>query len=83
VQARTYLVNLTSRRAVVLFLISLVCGAVFIVAGVGLPWTPALVVSAYGAVLLYCAKVLLVPHSEMTNNSPYFLGFFVLPDLLT
>lgn len=72
---RTYLVNLTSRRAVHLFIISLACGIVCIAADIGLPWTPALVVCAYGGVLLYCAKVLLVPHSEMTNNSPYFLGF--------
>jgi hypothetical protein len=83
VNPRTYLVNLTSRRAVILFLISLACGTLFIVADIGLPWTPALVVCAYGAVLLYCAKVLLVPHSEMTNNSPYFLGFlFFLISLL-
>lgn len=82
-QVRTYLVNLTSRRAVVLFIISLVLGSFFIGAGIGLPWTPALVVAIYGSVLLYCAKVLLVPHSEMTNNSPYFMGFlFFLISLL-
>jgi hypothetical protein len=83
VQLRTYLVNLTSRRAVHLFTISLACGILFIVDDIGLPWTPALVVCAYGAILLYCAKCLLVPHSEMTNNSPYFLGFlFFLISLL-
>jgi hypothetical protein len=83
VNPRTYLVNLTSRRAVILFLISLACGTVFIGADIGLPWSPALVVCAYGVLLLYCAKALLVPHSEMTNNSPYFLGFlFFLISLL-
>ena len=82
-QPKTYLVNLTSRRAVILFMILLGLGTVFIAADIGLPWSPALVVIAYGTVLLYCAKVLLVPHSEMTNNSPYFLGFlFFLISLL-
>jgi hypothetical protein len=83
VQLRTYLVNLTSRRAVNLFLISLAAGSVLITADIYLPWSPAVVVIAYGGVLFYCAKVFLVPHSEMTNNSPYFLGFlFFLISLL-
>jgi hypothetical protein len=80
---RKYLINFTSRSAAKLFLLCLICGAFLIVLDVGLPWTPALVVIAYGVVLLYCAKELLVPHSEMTNNSPYFLGFmFFLISLL-
>jgi hypothetical protein len=75
VQLRTYLANLSSRDAALLFVAALVLGTFLIGASIGLPWTPALVVCAYGALLLYSAKALLVPHSEMTNNSPYFLGF--------
>ncbi len=80
---RKYLVNLTSRRAVILFIASMALGALLIWGDVGLPWTPAIVVGAYGALLLYCEVSLLVPHSEMTSNSPYFLGFlFFLISLL-
>jgi hypothetical protein len=75
VKPRTYLANLTSSRAAHFFIICLICGALLIVGNVALPWAPALVVVLYGSVLLYCAMVLRVPHSEMTNNSPYFLGF--------
>lgn len=82
-QLRRFLVDLTSRRAVNLFVGVLCVGSVFIAANLGLPWTPALLVAAYGSVLLYCAGVLLVTHSDMTNNSPYFLGFlFFLISLL-
>jgi hypothetical protein len=72
---KAYLVNLTTRRAAVLFLEALLLGSLSIILRIGLPWTPALFVTAYGIVLLYSEKVCLVSHSEMTNNSPYFLGF--------
>lgn len=32
-------------------------------------------VLVYGLLLFYAAKAFFVSHSEMTNNSPYFLGF--------
>ena len=72
---RNYLLNLTTKRAAHLFFASLVLGGACIVLGFGLPWTPALVVVAYGLVLWYAEKAFRVSHSEMTNNSPYFLGF--------
>src|SRR5258706_281978 len=75
VQLEVFLINLDSRRAVKLFIIFLAVGILLIAADIALPWSPALLVIAYGVILLYCAKVYLVPHSEMTNNSPYFLGF--------
>jgi hypothetical protein len=72
---KKYLLNLTARRASHLFLLALVAGLISIWFEVGLPWIPALLVFFYGLLLLYAAKVLYVSHSEMTNNSPYFLGF--------
>src|SRR5690242_770686 len=72
---KEYLLNLTSRRAFHLFLLALVVGAISIWSDLLLPWIPAFVVLAYGLTLFYAAKVLFVSHSEMTNNSPYFLGF--------
>jgi hypothetical protein len=75
VTVKNYLLNLTTRRAADLFFAALVLGIIFILSGFGLPWTPGIVVAAYGSVLLYAEKVCLVSNTEMTNNSPYFLGF--------
>jgi hypothetical protein len=72
---RTYLVNLTSRRAAKLFIAFFVIGVACTLADFGLPWSPALLVAAYGLLLLYTEKVYVVAHAEMTINSPYFLGF--------
>lgn len=72
---RTYLVNLTARRAALLFFAALVLGIVSIGFGLGLPWVPAIIVAAYGGVLLYAEKQYRVSYNEMTSNSPYFLGF--------
>ncbi len=81
---RAYFLNLTSRRAVLLFLMALGAGAILIVANVCLPWSPPLIVVIYGSVLLVTAKFYRVPHSDMTNNSPYFLAFlFFLLSLAT
>jgi hypothetical protein len=73
----SYLLHLTSRKAFHLFFIALVIGSLSTWYEVGLPLVPALVVVIYGSLLLYSAKSLLVSHSEMTNNSPYFLGFLL------
>jgi hypothetical protein len=75
VTIKTYLVNLTTRRAASLFFGGLLIGVICILSGFGLPWSPGIVVAAYGCVLWYAEKVCLVSHTEMTNNSPYFLGF--------
>lgn len=72
-----FLLNLTSRRAVHIFLWAFVLGALSVWFNILVPWLPATLVLLYGCVLLYTAKVLLVSHSEMTNNSPYFLGFLL------
>jgi hypothetical protein len=72
---KAFLVDLTTRRAAYLFIGALVLGILAIVFRFGLPWTPALIVAAYGIVLFYAEKVYMLTHSEMTNNSPYFLGF--------
>jgi len=40
-----------------------------------LPWVPVLVVLLYGLTLFYATTFLYVSLSEMTSNSPYFLGF--------
>lgn len=40
-----------------------------------LPWFPALVVAVYGSCLVYAEIKGHVSHSDLTNNSPYFLGF--------
>lgn len=74
-EARVYLLNLSSRRATNLFLAAFVVGSLSIWFDFLVPWLPALLVIAYGSVLLYTARSLLITHSEMTNNSPYFLGF--------
>lgn len=72
---REYLLTLTSRKAYQLFLIAAVLGSLSIWFDIGVPWLPAVIVAFYGMLLFYSAKVCLVTHSEMTNNSPYFLGF--------
>jgi hypothetical protein len=72
---REYLLNLTTQRAAKLFGVFLGIGSISILSNVGLPWIPALAVVAYGGLLLYSAVKYLVPLSESTNNSPYFLGF--------
>ena len=41
----------------------------------GLPWLPALVVACYGSCLVYAEIEGHVAHSDLTKNSPYFLGF--------
>ena len=74
---RRFLLNLTSRRAFDLFLAAFFVGALSIWYNFFVPWFPAAIVVVYGCVLFYSAKVLLVAHSEMTNNSPYFLGFLL------
>jgi hypothetical protein len=62
----------------------LILGGASIQAELALPWTPGLIVAAYGGVLLYSEMACGVTHAEMTNNSPYFLGFiFFLFSLLT
>jgi hypothetical protein len=75
VSVKNYLLNLTTKRAAHLFFVSLFLGGACIALGLGLPWTPAIVVFAYGSVLWYVEKAFRVSHTEMTNNSPYFLGF--------
>ena len=72
---KTYLLNLTTRRAVIMFLAAFGLGLISIVFGFGLPWVPAIIVAIYGSILLYAEKEYLVSLSEMTSNSPYFLGF--------
>lgn len=58
-------------------------GAAMIAADIALPLSPAFVVAGYGATLLYSEIVFLVPHADLTNNSPYFLGLlFFLTSLL-
>jgi hypothetical protein len=80
---KKYLMDLTSRRAAKLFVLTFVLGAVCIALNFGLPWTPGILVAAYGSILLYAEAVCFVSHAEMTNNSPYFLGFiFFLFSLL-
>lgn len=82
--AKDFLRDLTTRRAAYLFVAALVLGSLAIVLGFGLPLIPAIIVAAYGSVLLYVEKAYLVSHAEMTNNSPYFLGFvFFLVALAT
>lgn len=70
-----YLLRLTSRKAFNLFLAAFVLGAASIYFDIGIPWVPAVVVVCYGLLLFYSAKFFLVTHSDLTNNSPYFLGF--------
>ena len=70
-----YLLNLTTRRAATLFFAAFALGCISIFIGIGLPWTPAIIVAVYGVILFYAEKKYLVSHTEMTNNSPYFLGF--------
>ncbi len=41
----------------------------------GLPWLPALMVACFGSCLVYAEIVGHVAHSDLTKNSPYFLGF--------
>jgi hypothetical protein len=77
VSVKSYLLHLTTRRAVHLFIGALLLGTTAIAFDIGLPWLPALIVALYGSVLLYTAKVYVISHSEMTNNSPYFLGFLL------
>ncbi|HWG19901.1 MAG TPA: hypothetical protein VG225_05160 [Terracidiphilus sp.] len=80
---REFLLNLTAGRAFRFFLVCFLLGVGSIWADLWLPWVPCLVVLAYGLALLYSAVALQVPHSEATNNSPYFLGFvFFLASLL-
>lgn len=77
VSVKKYLLNLTTRRAAHLFIASLLLGSAAIWFNFALPWLPALIVAIYGSVLLYTTKVYIISHSEMTNNSPYFLGFLL------
>ena len=70
-----YLLKLTSRKAFNLFVAAAALGAVSIFFDIGIPWIPALIVTVYGLLLFYSAKTFLVTHSDLTNNSPYFLGF--------
>jgi hypothetical protein len=72
---KIYLVNLTSRRASNLFLLALGVGVIAIWFDVLLPWVPVFVVLLYGLTLFYATTFLYVSLSEMTSNSPYFLGF--------
>jgi hypothetical protein len=74
---RAYLIDFDSRRAVLLFLCTFAIGATGIWFDVLMPWLPGLMVFAYGGILLYTAKALLISHSELTNNSPYFLAFIL------
>lgn len=72
-----YLLDLTTRRAFDLFFLAFLLGAVSIWFNFLLPWLPAIWVLVYGLVLFYAGKFLLVSHSEVTKNSPYFLGFLL------
>jgi len=81
---RSLLSRLASRRASHLFLACFLLALPCIWFGILLPWLPAAIVLLYGSVLLAAAGLSRVPHSEMTNNSPYFLGFLLfLFSLLT
>lgn len=81
--AKEYFLDLTTRRAAHLFMVAFAAGLASIIWQIGLPWVPPLVVVVYGGLLVYAAKKYSVPHAEMTNNSPYFLGFlFFLVSLL-
>lgn len=70
-----YLVRLTSRQAFQLFLVAFILGFLSLWYDVGVPVVPVAIVVIYGMTLFVSAKYYLVSHSEMTNNSPYFLGF--------
>ena len=74
---KAYLLDLTTGRAFHLFFLALSLGALCTWFDAFLPWLPAIFVLAYGGVLLYAEKALLVSHSETTKNSPYFLGFLL------
>jgi hypothetical protein len=71
------LVNLTTRGAFKLFLCAIALGAVSVAADFWLPWFPALVVALYGSCLVYAEIKGHVSLSDLTNNSPYFLGFIL------
>ena len=69
------LLNLTTRSAFKLFILALALGAISIALDLALPWLPAAIVATYGGCLLYSEIKGHVSHSDLTNNSPYFLGF--------
>ena len=69
------LLNLTTRDAFKLFILALALGAISIAVDFALPWLPAAIVAIYGSCLLYAEIKGHVSHSDLTNNSPYFLGF--------
>jgi hypothetical protein len=74
---KRFLIDLDSVKAAYLFLVALLAASFSIVFDVGLPAIPIAVVLAYGCVLLAASHWYVVPHGEMTKNSPYFLGFLL------
>ena len=60
-----------------MFIIALALGTAAIAFDFHLPWTPAAIVAGYGTCLLFATLKGHSSLSDITTNSPYFLGFIL------
>ena len=72
-----FLSNLNPRRAFALFFCALSLGTIFIFGGWWKPFSPAVPVFAYGAILLAVQDRYFVQFGPQPQDSPYFLGFIL------
>lgn len=72
-----FLSNLNPRRAFALFFCALCVGTIFIFGGWWKPFSPAVPVLVYGAILLAVQDRYFVQFGPNLKDSPYFLGFIL------
>jgi hypothetical protein len=75
--ARSFFLNLDSRRATLLFLAALTVGSASLIFNILVPALPIAAVFVYSSILLYASLHYMISHSDMIKNSPYFLAFML------